>query len=92
MSDDHIDEKLRLLEQGHGVALDLGAPRIAYRERIERPVELDQTHKKRFGEQSEFARINISFAPSDPGADNTFASAIASADFPKPISRRSKAG
>jgi elongation factor G len=56
------------------VAVNVGAPQVAYREAITRAVEHDYTHKKQSGGSGQFARIKFRIEPNDPGTGFEFRS------------------
>jgi translation elongation factor G len=52
------------------VEANVGAPQVAYRETIRKPVEkLEYTHKKQTGGSGQFARVIIGIEPYAPSAD-----------------------
>ena len=70
ISERQLDEKVGAL-LNLGLALDLGAPQVSYRETISRPVTVDYTHKRWTEGRGEFARVIIVIEPA-PGRGNAF--------------------
>jgi elongation factor G len=55
----HLDTKLDALRRTHNIGVRVGAPQVAYRERITRRAEAEYTHKKPYGPKGEFAARRI---------------------------------
>jgi elongation factor G len=83
MGELHLDIKVDILKRTHKVEVNVGAPQVAYRETIARPVEIDYTHKKQTGGTGQFARVRLRIEPNVPGAGNEFASKIVGGAIPK---------
>jgi elongation factor G len=67
MGELHLDIKVDILRRAHNVDVNVGAPQVAYRETITRPVEIDYVHKKQTGGSGQFARLKIEVEPNDKG-------------------------
>jgi elongation factor G len=67
MGELHLDIKVDILRRAHNVDVNVGAPQVAYRETITRPVEIDYVHKKQTGGSGQFARIKIVVEPNEKG-------------------------
>jgi elongation factor G len=65
------------------VDANIGAPQVAYRERISKPVTIDYTHKKQTGGSGQFARVKIVAEPAAPGSGFEFESQIVGGAVPK---------
>jgi len=83
MGELHLDIKVDILKRTYKVDANIGAPQVAYRERLQRKQEIDYTHKKQTGGTGQFARVKIIFEPNEPGAGNTFESTIVGGSVPK---------
>src|ERR671916_767259 len=83
MGELHLDIKIDILKRTYKVDANIGAPQVAYRERISKPVTVDYTHKKQTGGSGQFARIKIVAEPNEPGAGYEFASKIVGGNVPK---------
>ena len=59
MGELHLDIKVDILRRTYKVEANIGAPQVAYRERITRPVTHDYVHKKQTGGPGQFARVKI---------------------------------
>jgi elongation factor G len=71
------------LQLEFGVAIDVGAPQVAYRETLGRKSEIDYTHKKQSGGSGQFARIKLAFEPGEPSSRYSFESKIVGGAVPK---------
>jgi elongation factor G len=71
--EDHLGRAINELRRTSGIQLNIGAPQVAYRERISRAVEIEYTHKWQAGGQGQFARVRLAFAPGEPGSGFVFA-------------------
>ena len=83
MGELHLDIKVDILKRTYKVDANIGAPQVAYRERLTKKVQIDYTHKKQTGGTGQFARVIIDFEPNEPGAGNSFESKIVGGAVPK---------
>jgi elongation factor G len=83
MGELHLDIKVDILKRTYKVDANIGAPQVAYRERLSRKHEIDYTHKKQTGGTGQFARVKIIFEPNEPGGGNVFESQIVGGAVPK---------
>jgi elongation factor G len=72
MGDLHLEIKIDMLKRIYKVEANIGAPQVAYREKITREVTVDYTHKKQTGGWGQFARVKIAASPLEPGKDFEF--------------------
>ena len=68
MGELHLDIKVDILKRTYKVDANIGAPQVAYREKMTKTVEIEYTHKKQTGGTGQFARVKIVFEPAEPGA------------------------
>ena len=83
MGELHLDIKVDILKRTYKVDANIGAPQVAYREKITRAATVDYTHKKQTGGHGQFARIKIVAEPSAPGAGFVFEDEIVGGAVPK---------
>jgi elongation factor G len=83
MGELHLDIKVDILKRTYKVDANIGAPQVAYREKITRPAEVDYTHKKQTGGSGQFARVKIVAEPTEPGTPFTFENEIVGGAVPK---------
>ena len=63
MGELHLEVLVDRLMREYGVEATVGRPRVAYRETITRPVEIDTTFKRQTGGSGQYARCIIRFEP-----------------------------
>lgn len=63
MGELHLEVLVDRLMREYGVEATVGRPRVAYREAITRPVEIDTTFKRQTGGSGQYARCAIRFEP-----------------------------
>lgn len=80
-SEDHLDAKIERLKR-NGIDANIGAPQVAFRERITRRVEHSYTHKKQTGRTGQFAAVTLAIEPNEPGKGHAFISRITGAAVP----------
>jgi elongation factor G len=83
MGELHLDIKVDILRRTYKVEADVGAPQVAYREKLGRTVVIDYTHKKQTGGAGQFARVKIEFAPGEPGSGFVFENKIVGGSVPR---------
>ncbi len=83
MGELHLDIKVDILKRTYKVDANIGAPQVAYREKITRQTTVDYTHKKQTGGHGQFARIKILAEPSEPGAGFVFENEIVGGSVPR---------
>src|SRR5215216_2781667 len=83
MGELHLDIKVDILRRTYKVDANIGAPQVAYREKITRPTTVDYTHKKQTGGTGQFARVKINAAPNEPGKGFEFESKIVGGNVPR---------
>ncbi|SFO25880.1 translation elongation factor EF-G [Mesorhizobium sp. NFR06] len=72
----HLDIIVYRLLHELDLAVNIGAPQVAYRETITHAREQDYSHKRAFAGQGQFARVKILFEPNGHDPDFVFASRI----------------
>jgi elongation factor G len=83
MGELHLDIKVDILKRTYKVDANIGAPQVAYRERLSKPVTVDYTHKKQTGGTGQFARVKLNCMPTEPGKGYEFESKIIGGNVPK---------
>ena len=71
MGELHLDIKVDILKRTYKVDANIGAPQVAYREKLTKKTEIDYTHKKQSGGSGQFAKVKMVFEPDTPGAGNS---------------------
>jgi elongation factor G len=83
MGELHLDIKVDILKRTYKVDANIGAPQVAFREKITQRVEHGYTHKKQTGGSGQFAQIKIIAAPTQPGTPFEFENEIVGGAVPK---------
>jgi elongation factor G len=83
MGELHLDIKVDILRRTYKVDANIGAPQVAFRERVTRRVEHSYTHKKQTGGTGQFAAVTIIVEPNEPGKGYEFESKVVGGAVPK---------
>src|SRR6202007_2845254 len=82
-SEEHLDALIGRVRAETNIEFDVGAPQVAYRETLSRPVSVNYTHKKQTGGSGQFAEVTIEFEPLEPGAGFVFENDVVGGSIPK---------
>ncbi len=83
MGELHLDIKVDILKRTYKVDANIGAPQVAFREKITQRVEHGYTHKKQTGGSGQIAAIKIVCEPTPPGTPFEFENEIVGGAVPK---------
>src|SRR5436189_2959113 len=83
MGELHLDIKVDILKRTYKVEANIGAPQVAYRETITKPVTVKYTHKKQTGGTGQFAEVSIVVEPNEPGKGFEFENDVVGGSVPK---------
>jgi elongation factor G len=83
MGELHLDIKVDILKRTYKVDANIGAPQVAYREKITRQATVDYTHKKQTGGHGQYAKIKIVAEPGQPGTGFVFENEVVGGAVPK---------
>ena len=81
--DIQLDVLVSKLKSRFGVDVELGTPRVAYREKIRKKVRKQGRHKKQTGGSGQFGDVHIVFEPQDESEDMIFAEEVFGGSVPK---------
>ncbi|MBI1300318.1 MAG: elongation factor G [Alphaproteobacteria bacterium] len=83
MGELHLDILVDRMKREFKVEANIGAPQVAYRETITKSAQISYTHKKQTGGSGQFAKIELTFEPGEPGSGFVFADTIVGGTVPK---------
>ncbi|MEO1620295.1 MAG: elongation factor G [Cyanobacteria bacterium J06632_3] len=83
MGELHLDIKVDILKRTHGVEVEVGKPQVAYRESITKVLSDSYTHKKQSGGSGQFAKIDYTIEPGEPGVGFEFESKVTGGNVPR---------
>ncbi|HEX7819997.1 MAG TPA: elongation factor G [Sphingobium sp.] len=83
MGELHLDIIVDRMKREFKVEANVGAPQVAYREYLGKPVDVDYTHKKQSGGTGQFGRVKIKVNPGERGSGIIFKDEIKGGNIPK---------
>ena len=79
----HLEILVDRLLREFKVEVNVGEPRIAYRESFTKTVTEEYTHKKQSGGSGQYAQVKIVFEPGEPGSGYVFENKIVGGAVPR---------
>src|SRR6476469_148123 len=83
MGELHLDIIVDRMKREFKVEANVGAPQVAYREYLAKPVDVDYTHKKQSGGSGQFGRVKVKVTPGERGQGVVFDDNIKGGNIPK---------
>src|SRR5881398_772050 len=83
MGELHLEILVDRMKREFKVEANVGAPQVAYREYLAKPVELTYTHKKQSGGSGQFGEIKINVTPGERGTGFVFSDQVKGGNIPK---------
>ncbi|MFS0737397.1 elongation factor G [Sphingomonas sp. 1P06PA] len=83
MGELHLEILVDRMKREFKVEANVGAPQVAYREYLKKPVDVDYTHKKQSGGTGQFGRVKVKLTPGERGAGIIFKDEIKGGNIPK---------
>jgi len=83
MGELHLDIIVDRMRREFKVEANVGAPQVAYREYLGKPVDVDYTHKKQSGGTGQFGRVKVKVSPGERGSGIIFKDEIKGGNIPK---------
>ena len=83
MGELHLDIIVDRMRREFKVEANVGAPQVAYREYLAKPVDVDYTHKKQSGGTGQFGRVKVKVNPGERGTGFIFKDEIKGGNIPK---------
>ncbi|MFA6606890.1 MAG: elongation factor G, partial [Sphingomonas sp.] len=83
MGELHLEILVDRMKREFKVEANVGAPQVAYREYLAKPVDVDYTHKKQSGGTGQFGRVKVKVTPGERGSGIIFKDEIKGGNIPK---------
>src|SRR5256885_244021 len=83
MGELHLEILVDRMKREFKVEANVGAPQVAYRESLARPVELVYTHKKQSGGSGQFGEVKVALEPGERGSGIQFIDEIKGGNIPR---------
>lgn len=83
MGELHLDIIVDRLRREYKVEVNVGAPQVAYKETIRKPVEAEGKYIKQSGGKGQYGHCWLRLAPKESGEANTFANKIIGGTVPR---------
>jgi len=83
MGELHLEILVDRMKREFKVDANVGAPQVAYRESLARPVDVTYTHKKQSGGSGQFGEVKVSVKPGERGSGVTFVDEVKGGNIPR---------
>ena len=83
MGELHLEILVDRMKREFKVEANVGAPQVAYREYLAKPVELTYTHKKQSGGSGQFGEVKVKIVPGERGSGFQFIDEIKGGNIPR---------
>ncbi|HEX3676488.1 MAG TPA: elongation factor G [Sphingomicrobium sp.] len=83
MGELHLEILVDRMKREFKVEANVGAPQVAYREYLAKPVELTYTHKKQSGGSGQFGEVKVKVVPGERGSGFQFLDEIKGGNIPR---------
>jgi elongation factor G len=83
MGELHLDILVDRMKREFHVAANVGAPQVAYRETIGKPIEQEGKYIKQSGGRGQYGHVYLRLEPKNPGEGNEFANEVVGGAIPK---------
>lgn len=83
MGELHLEILVDRMKREFKVEANVGAPQVAYREYLAKPVELTYTHKKQSGGSGQFGEVKVKVIPGERGSGYQFFDEIKGGNIPR---------
>jgi len=92
MGELHLEVLKHRMVDDFSLHVTIGSPRVAYRETIAEPAEVEHKFEQQVGGHGQFARVKLLIEPAALSGDVAFANGLRSRDFPRAFVRAVEEG
>jgi elongation factor G len=83
MGELHLEILVDRMKREFKVDANVGAPQVAYRESLAKPVDVTYTHKKQSGGSGQFGEVRVSLQPGERGTGIIFKDEVKGGNIPR---------
>ncbi|PTD17525.1 elongation factor G [Sphingomonas fennica] len=83
MGELHLEILVDRMKREFKVEANVGAPQVAYREYLAKPVEVTYTHKKQSGGSGQFGEVKVKLTPGERGTGFVFIDSVKGGNIPR---------
>ncbi len=83
MGELHLDIIIDRLKREFSLSVNVGAPQVAYKERLRKELKIDYKHAKQTGGKGQFAHAVMNIGPGEPNSGLVFINKITGGKIPK---------
>lgn len=83
MGELHLDIIIDRLKREFGLSVNVGAPQVAYKERLRKEIRIDYKHAKQTGGKGQFAHAVMNIGPGEPNSGFVFINKVTGGRIPK---------
>ncbi|MBN1793898.1 MAG: elongation factor G [Candidatus Omnitrophica bacterium] len=83
VGDLHLEIMVQRLKQRFGVEVELGTPKVAYKETITKKIQVQYRHKKQSGGRGQYGEVYLELEPLERGGDFEFVDKIVGGAIPR---------
>ena len=83
MGELHLDIIIDRLKREFGLSVSVGAPQVAYKERLRKEIRIDYKHAKQTGGKGQFAHAVMNIGPGEPNTGFIFINKVTGGRIPK---------
>ena len=83
MGELHLDIIIDRLKREFNLSVNVGAPQVAYKERLKKEIRIDYKHAKQTGGKGQFAHAVMNIGPGEPNSGFVFINKVTGGRIPK---------
>ncbi len=82
MGELHLDVLVDRMKREFKVEANIGAPQVAYRETIQKPIDIEEKYSKQTGGRGQYGHVLMTIEPQEPGKDYEFVNKVVGGRIP----------